>query len=1006
MSNTHDKWYELTLSKNMSSAKKKLNVLLTRAYYVAWKEEILQFAMMLCKKRNRDYQMVNRTIFVRNASEKTADEIVDFCKNKFSDQGFTSGSELLQEANGEKKQLVDRFFEGLSDEDFAMCLHLCFDNEEDTYWEKCIGALDLAACCKILSIGANKNADEKEKELLQQTYDRVNRKFPAIKKAGFYSVVNTMRDCTKYRNNEAHDQDFLNEKNWKESRSCLLQAAEYFRNGETEREYQSFVQDVANGDQRLAYIHVSFQEISEASGMSVEQCRIILSDICRYDMDVLDEDGIYCAYKEWAVECVLNVAELKRLREINEHQNRQIEQLMTEHPEMSREEAVRTFKETVVDEKLKKLPALRTLRNYQYGDILEGEQVRELMSTHLILLDASVLMDAGCRKFIANVLVPYAQQIVAGGGLPPFIVEARTRYEIFQEHQKGDKTAYYFMEDILRKNYKVLRYQGLHNLARSLDESMTDFVKANALERICILVRGASKLPGMIDEEQYPLCAVARIQKIPRDGVVLLKRNQPLAEGASQEHMHDCLLWSYRLEESVEDQKLEEKVFRQMRKESERKMTPKSKRETASSLYTSDGTPVNLIKVLTEDGQKAEGGEGRLYETDYNNLVAKIYHEGKRTPEREKKILYMIEHPITGKENITYRICWPKEILYDSNHAFQGFLMKRVPQGYLQLGRSVLLISRPEVQKSILPEWNRETLVQVASGFAKLLEILHENNVLMGDVNAGNIMVHPKNPWNVYLVDCDSYQIADIFPCPVGKEEYTHPHMAARLGMTGKLSFEKCIRTLDEEQYSVAILIFQILMVGGFPFASTSGKTLVQAMRERDFPYLVSAQQASEEDRRIKAPDGYYWMLWKNTPRQIQQAFWDTFKNWKTCSSHDWLDKLNQYRWQMNNQGFTRELAPKKYHEYHPEDPDFVDVTCQICHEEFNVYKTVTNVRYCKNCNQFMKSLDNKYGIVRYTCDRCGKTVERMARFGYMKERIEGFEILCSDCYKKKKELG
>ena len=42
-------------------------------------------------------------------------------------------------------------------------------------------------------------------------------------------------------------------------------------------------------------------------------------------------------------------------------------------------------------------------------------------------------------------------------------------------------------------------------------------------------------------------------------------------------------------------------------------------------------------------------------------------------------------------------------------------------------------------------------------------------------------------------------------------------------------------------------------MVGGFPFASTSGKTLVQAMRDRDFPYLVSAQQASEEDRRIKA---------------------------------------------------------------------------------------------------------------------------------------------------------
>ena len=186
MTNTQDKWYELTLSKNMSSAKKKLNVLLTKAYYVAWEEEILRFAIMLCKKRNRDYQMVNRTIFVRNASEKTADEIVDFCNNKFSDRKFISGKELLQEATGERKQMVDKLFESLSDEDFAVCLQLCFENEENVYWEKCIDALDLAACCKILSVGANKNADEKEKELLQQTYDRVNRKFPSARKAGFH----------------------------------------------------------------------------------------------------------------------------------------------------------------------------------------------------------------------------------------------------------------------------------------------------------------------------------------------------------------------------------------------------------------------------------------------------------------------------------------------------------------------------------------------------------------------------------------------------------------------------------------------------------------------------------------------------------------------------------------------------------------------------------------------------------------------------------------------------
>ncbi len=998
MTGNQERWYRQTLSNNMNRAGKKLGYMLTKAYCVAWKEDILQFATLLCNKSNEQYNPIgNRIDYIEYISEKTADKVVQFCKSKHADNRFSSGHELLEFVK-KKDQQANAYFNRFSNEEFADCLKICFEYEDSSYWEQCIEAMDLAACCKILSVGDNENATENEMELLDETYRHVSQKFAAVERISKTDLIIKMRIGSRFRNKEAHNK-VLGEK------EQLIQVAQLFRSEETEPMYQNFIKEVESGERRLKYCHVTFQEISVATGETVEKCRKVLEELCRDDADALDADGIYCASKEWAIERVLNDAERRRLKDVNEKQKKRIEQLMEEYPEMSKEEAVRTFKETVIDEKIKKLSALHVLTDKSRGIFLDREQIQELMNTHLILLDMSVLMDAECQKFIRDVLVPHAQQIVAGGGLPPFIVEARTRYEIFQEHQKGNKTAYYFMEDILRKYYRVLRYQGLYNPTRSLDESMVDFVKANSLERICVLARAASKIPGMINEEQYPLCTVAKIQKKPQIGLIMIRRSQELLEETQQELIHNRLLKSYRLEESVEDQKLEEKLLRQIQKVPEKKTIPKNKREITNSLYTSDGISVNLTKALTENGQQAEGGEGKLYETDYKNMVAKIYHEGKQTSEREKKILYMIAHPIAGKENITYRICWPKEILYDSDHVFQGFLMKQVPKGYVQLGRSVLLISRPEVQKSILPGWDRETLVQVAAGFAKLLEILHENHVLMGDVNAGNIMIHPKNAWNVYLVDCDSYQIAD-FPCPVGKEEYTHPYMAARLGMTGKLSFEKCMRTLDEEQYSAAILIFQILMVGGFPFASTSGKTLVQAMRERDFPYLVSAQQASEEDRKVKAPDGYYWMLWKNTPRQIQQAFWDTFKNWKTYSSREWLEKLNQYRWQMNNQGFARELAPKKYHEYHPEDPDFVNVTCKICHEEFNVYKTVTNVRYCKNCNQFMKSLDNKYGRVEYVCDRCGKKCYRMARFGYMKEHIEGFEILCTDCYKQKKELG
>ena len=41
---------------------------------------------------------------------------------------------------------------------------------------------------------------------------------------------------------------------------------------------------------------------------------------------------------------------------------------------------------------------------------------------------------------------------------------------------------------------------------------------------------------------------------------------------------------------------------------------------------------------------------------------------------------------------------------------------------------------------------------------------LHERNIIMGDINALNILV--VSPTEVYFVDTDSYQIEE-FPCPV-----------------------------------------------------------------------------------------------------------------------------------------------------------------------------------------------------------------------------------------------
>ena len=145
---------------------------------------------------------------------------------------------------------------------------------------------------------------------------------------------------------------------------------------------------------------------------------------------------------------------------------------------------------------------------------------------------------------------------------------------------------------------------------------------------------------------------------------------------------------------------------------------------------------------------------------------------------------------------------------------------------------------------------------------------LHRNNILMGDVNAGNFMVDLKDSSRVYVVDTDSFQLGG-YPCPVGFEEFTHPGTAARLGVTGGLHYDSFLRTEDDENYVLAILLFEILFIGQNPFVTMSGDDPLTSMRKHYLPY---AHVNTNED--FKVP-GDNWLIWCNLPRTITRVFID-----------------------------------------------------------------------------------------------------------------------------------
>ena len=410
------------------------------------------------------------------------------------------------------------------------------------------------------------------------------------------------------------------------------------------------------------------------------------------------------------------------------------------------------------------------------------------------------------------------------------------------------------------------------------------------------------------------------------------------------------------------------------------------------TLRTEDGDPVTLRGALMEGDEEAKGGAGSLYLTDTPGQVAKIYNAEHLTAGRRDKLDEMLRHDpqIRG-------LCWPTHMLYTRKGDFIGYTMPQAPEGALPFSKSVLRIGSPSVREKLLKDWDRLDLVQAARSAAYIVAQLHRRNILMGDVNAGNFMVDPGNSANVYVVDTDSFQLGG-FPCPVGVEDFTHPGTAQRLGVTGALKFDTFLRTPDEENYVLAIMLFKVLFLNQNPFVTKTKMTYREAMAAKKFSYALDGDD-------YEVPDGDNWMIWKNLPRKVSDAFTAAFTQWKCATAYEWVGLLDYYAASIRKYGFSRELAPMKYHEFRPDDPIYVDLVCPCCHKEFNIHKNryaklhdeFHTPIFCRNCNASLQQHGNEVLHNSLTCVKCGRKYDATFREN-MYARAEPQKALCPNC--------
>ena len=282
-------------------------------------------------------------------------------------------------------------------------------------------------------------------------------------------------------------------------------------------------------------------------------------------------------------------------------------------------------------------------------------------------------------------------------------------------------------------------------------------------------------------------------------------------------------------------------------------------------LYTDDDEQITLTSLIST------GAEGLVFCTQHSKWVAKVYHKGGITPLRWYKLMKMRKLELDADN-----VCWPYRLLFSREH---------VPVGYLMKKAAGTTISRafdgPDAMEKYFPAWTRLHVVDSAISFLHIMDYLHLHGVIVGDIQLKNAMIEDEE--HLYLIDIDSVQYQDL-PCPVGTEEFTRPELWDK-------SFVSFLRRPQDEDYSIAILVFSILFCGQHPYAQRNGLEMLRdEMEVRSFPYTVDNSQ----NERI--PIGGYDKIWDALTPELKDMFVRVFAKGELFDSVEWTIAIETYR--------------------------------------------------------------------------------------------------------------
>lgn len=378
-------------------------------------------------------------------------------------------------------------------------------------------------------------------------------------------------------------------------------------------------------------------------------------------------------------------------------------------------------------------------------------------------------------------------------------------------------------------------------------------------------------------------------------------------------------------------------------------------------VYTSHG-PIKL------ESRVAAGGEGIIYTTN-TPYVAKIYKKENNTKRKYAKIKLMLSKKIECEG-----VCYPVAALYNSNKEFVGYMMPKAKGKELQ--KSIFI--KPLFLKNF-PNWKKRDTVELCITILEKIKYLHNRNIVMGDINPANILV--VSPKEVYFVDTDSYQVEN-FPCPVGTNNYTAPEIQRK-------HFSDFLRTIGNENFAVATLLFMIMLPGKPPYSQQGGEDPINNIIQMDFSYPF------EDNSNKKTPDGPWRYIWSHLTYDLKKAFYNTFRKYGDYSEENtrltadkWLSIFTYYLELLDGGklGKQDKMSEELFPTRHKKNSNVEYITCKLCENEMPKNQCQNDI--CQNC------LNKGEG---YKCKKCDKEIRYTNYQKYVKN-VKRFNV-CPECF-------